>query len=98
MKIKADFITNSSSCSFTIATSYLNEMQIVAIINHIEFAFLLDQLYPDKWNFGWAEKWKVDVYSDRIEVDTSMDNFDMETFIRAIRVPEEAITDYDHRG
>ena len=95
MKIKCDFITNSSSCSFTIAKRYLNEMQIMAIKDHIEFAHLLSQKNPD-WDFGWADEWKVTEFDDRLDLDTSMDNFDMSFFLKCIGVPDEAIEDYDH--
>lgn len=95
MKIKIGFVTNSSSCSFTIPKRYLNEMQIMAIKDHIEFAHMLSEKYPD-WDFGWADAWKVTEFEDRLELDTSMDNFDMHFFITCIGVPEEAIQDYDH--
>lgn len=95
MKIKVDFVTNSSSCSFTIPLRYLNEMQILFIKSHIEIAMVLTKMNP-KWDFGWRDKWLVIEYEDHIKLDTMMDNFDMSLFLKCIGVPEEAIENYDH--
>lgn len=95
MKIKADFVTNSSSCSFTIPKRYLNEIQILFIKDHIEIGEAIMEINP-KWDFGWRDAWIVKDMGDELEISTTMDNFDMKLFLEAIGVPEEAIENYNH--
>jgi hypothetical protein len=96
MKMKMDFVTNSSSCSFTIPKKYLNELQVIAIKKHIEFAMLLGTLYPKRWDFGFRDEWTVVEHEKILEVKTYMDNFDMQVFLDAIGVPREALENYEH--
>lgn len=97
MKLKVDFITNSSSASFTILRSDLTPLQELMIIDHIEAAHLLMKADPSL-DFGWPNKndaWAITVTDDEIKGDCSMDNFYMTELLRVIGVPDEKI-DYDH--
>ena len=95
MKIKIDFVTNSSSSSFVLIKKFLSEMQIILIKNHIEAGHLFYKEYPHL-DFGFADYWCVKELDDTIELTTSMDNFDMKFFLTIINVPDEAIESYDH--
>lgn len=86
MKIRLDFVTNSSSSSFIIAKKYLTENQILAIHKHI--------LLGNKLGIRWSnpeEGWKIEENEDFISGSTYMDNFDMETFLNEIEISSKHI-------
>jgi hypothetical protein len=90
MKIKTDFVTNSSSASFTIHKSKLNELQIILILNHMKADYIFNgnqyQEYVDD-----HDEWTITETDDIIEGRTTMDNFDMFEFLIKIGVNEEDI-------
>ena len=89
MKIKTDFVTNSSSASFVIPKSCLTKKQIYMIINHIELAAMVQESYEGDL---YLDAWIIEVKKHSVEGDTSMDNFDMGWFLRNIvKVDEENI-------
>ena len=92
MKIKTDYITNSSSASFTIAKKFLSEFQIMLIKDHIEVGYALTKTkaMPDL-DLGWADEWSIIEIGDEIHGSTSMDNFDMYAFLNAIGIPDGVI-------
>ena len=97
MKLKIDFITNSSSASFSILRSDLTPLQELMIIDHIEAAHMLMKADPSL-DFGWPNKndaWSISVGDEKIEGDCSMDNFYMSELLKQIGVPDEKI-EYDH--
>ena len=97
MKLKVDFITNSSSASFTILRSDITPLQELMIIDHIEAAQMILQRNPDI-DFGYVNKndaWAISVGDDEISGDCSMDNFYMSELLEQIGVPDEKIK-YDH--
>jgi len=79
MKIRNGFVSNSSSASYSIPLKILSEMQIEAIKKHSELGEMFGIPYAD-------DRWQVIIGVDNIKLDTSMDNFDMETFLEYIGI------------
>lgn len=97
MKLKIDFITNSSSASFTIMRCDISPKQELLIIDHLEGAALLTMLTPDL-DFGYMgndDKWDIEIKEDKIEGYCSMDNFDMITYLNLIGIPHAKIEQHD---
>ena len=85
MKVRQDFVTNSSSSSFIISKRCLDNDQIEAIRNHGELGEKLGLDCCD-----WT--WNIDENENYITGYTSMDNFDMDTFLEKIDVNSRNIS------
>ena len=81
MKVRKDFVTNSSSSSFLIAKKHLDSDQIKAIRNHHELGKKLG-LVNSRLDFPWD----ITENYNFITGYTDMDNFDMEEFLEKIDV------------
>lgn len=95
MKKRKGFVSNSSSSSFIIELHYLSQYQIDAIQNHIEIAKKIDSdLLRDgkETKYEYYEDWFINVDDFALWAKTSMDNFDLETFIiDELGIPYDAI-------
>ena len=85
MKVRRDFVTNSSSSSFIISKRCLNEDQIEAIREH---SFLGEKLGLECFD----EPWYISENNNYITGDTCMDNFDMQEFLEKIGVKSRNVT------
>lgn len=94
MKKRIDFVTNSSSSSFIINKKNLTEKQIKQILNYKTNA---KKVFPDIRNIEYDinPEWKIyEAIRDGVEYIigvTSMDNFDMRTYLTRIGVKEEYV-------
>ena len=79
MKIRNGFVSNSSSSSFVVSKNDITAMQLTLIKNHSKEGAKYGIQYPE-------DEWSIYETDESLEGYTSMDNFDMESFMRRIGV------------
>jgi hypothetical protein len=86
MKIRKDFVTNSSSSSFVISKRHLDDDQILAINEHISLGKKMGMS-----SCSFENMWDIDENDEYIGGYTYQDNFDMHDFLDDIGVSTNVV-------
>lgn len=96
MKIRAGFVSNSSSSSFAIPRKFLSIEQYDVLKNHIEAARSINWNNDGYPSFKDWDAWDVCVLSDEVVCSTTMDNFDLHKFaVDILHISDDVIEDRD---
>jgi hypothetical protein len=88
MKIRAGFVSNSSSASFVLPIEGLTIEQVFKILYHTEIAQKEMKenkvLNPNDYDISRWDKWDITLSGNKIFGFTTMTNFDIQHFINEI--------------
>jgi hypothetical protein len=86
MKIKSDFVTNSSSASFIIGLHNITHLQKILIYNHVYFCKYEGIEGFGDFHLDEGDAWEIKETEDYIEGSTIIDNFNMHEYLKIIGV------------
>jgi len=86
MKIRAGFVSNSSSSSFMVPKASITGEQYEKILNHIEEGKYLGMDKNEGYKISYRDEWRFTETENILKGYTSMDNFDMQEFMQLIGV------------
>lgn len=84
MKVRLDFVTNSSSSSFLICKRNLTKEQLAAVRNHSKLGEYLDLDYAE-------ERWRIEENDNYITGCTGMDNYDISELFGIVGINDNAV-------
>ena len=93
MRIRVGLVSNSSSASFIIEKAALTELQLEIIRDHVAFS----REHFQGLIAYHEDEWEITEDDAQIRGWTSMDNFDMESFLVLIGIHQEDIS-FDSDG
>lgn len=95
MKIRKGFVSNSSSSSFIILLDKINAKQKQMIYDHIAIGEEIDNKLREQGKepiYEYYEDWNIKEDDFSLWCSTTMDNFDLETFVKSVvKVPTKDI-------
>ena len=93
MKIRAGFVSNSSSASFVVDKRLITEAQAELLRRHSIIASMLYNELKTNIFDSADQSWELDETKTKLEFSTTMNNFDLPGFAKEIGIPQEAIVE-----
>jgi len=97
MKIRTDFVTNSSSSSFVIFRKDITPIQLEMLLNYIHIIKTFGDKIPNLEYPDTHDSWEIDVNDEKVTGFTCMDNWGFDSFLEYIGLDMEKVK-YENDG